>query len=79
VNSTLAQNPDVVEKVTGGGWLFATASAEFNSVTGHEAYAHTERSEPYIRETFGVKVLIFRDPLLPKGFRVHTAYPANFN
>jgi hypothetical protein len=77
VSATLANNPGAIENVTRGGHLFATAGAKFDSITGREAYARTERSEPQIRETYGVKVVLFRDPLSSKGYRVHTAYPAN--
>ena len=77
VSATLARDPEAIEKVARDGHLFATAKAQFDSVTGYEAYARSERSEPYVRETYGIKVLIFRDPLSRRGYRVHTAYPAN--
>jgi hypothetical protein len=32
-------------------------------------------AEPYIRDTFGVEVVIRPDPGSARGWRVHTAYP----
>jgi hypothetical protein len=77
VNSTLLQNRDRVDRVARGeaGGDFVTAV--FDSPTGYEAYLPTPNSIPYMRDTYGVGVLIARDPRSPNGYRVHTAYPIN--
>lgn len=78
VNSTVAENQDQVDLVTSGVSPREQLDAEFGSPTGYEAYARTERSTPYIRDTFGVRVIIVPDRNSPKGYRVDTAFPINF-
>jgi hypothetical protein len=77
VNSTLSQNRARVERVARGesGGDFVTAV--FDSPTGYEAYLSTPNSIPYMRDTYGVGVLITRDPGSPRGYRMYTAYPIN--
>jgi hypothetical protein len=75
---TIAQNPTKVERVTSGLSGRETLDARFDSVTGYEAYARTERTQPYIRDTDGVRVIIVNDRSAAKGYRVDTAYPVNF-
>lgn len=77
VNATLARNADIVESVASGVLSEAFVTAEFNSITGSEAYRSTPLSQPYIRPTTGVGVEIRHDAKQLKGFRVHTAYPIN--
>jgi hypothetical protein len=77
VNSTIARNPDKVDKVVNGLSGKEDLDAVFGSPTGSEAYAATERSQPYIRETYGVRVVIVRDRRSEKGYRVETAFPRN--
>jgi hypothetical protein len=77
VNSTLAQNQILVDQVARGTLPVKKADAEFDSATGYEAYAPTERSQPYMRETFGVSVVIGHDPRSEKRFRVISALPIN--
>jgi hypothetical protein len=77
VNSTIARNPDKVDKVVNGLSAKEDLDAVFGSPTGSEAYAATERSQPYIRETYGVRVVIVRDQRSEKGDRVETAFPRN--
>ena len=48
---------------------------EFSSKTGREAYASSENSEPYLRDTYGVGVAIVHDNNEPGGFRIQSAYP----
>ena len=50
-------------------------SKSFKSPTGYEAYLARAHAEPYIRDTFGVEVLIRPDPGSARRWRVHTAYP----
>jgi hypothetical protein len=77
VNSTLAQNSAIIEPVASGALPYGTIHQRFGSPTGYEAYAATERSQPYIRETTSVSVHIRHDPLSKRGFRVLTAFPSN--
>ncbi len=77
VNATVAKNQDTVEMVATGALLGAQFDADFPSPTGYEAYARTERSQPYIRETYGVHVVIVHDRNSANGYRVFTAFPVN--
>lgn len=77
VNSVVAKNAETVARVAKGLLPRATLDAEFSSVTGYEAYARTERSQPYMRDTYGVRVVIVPDRSVSKGFRVETAFPQN--
>jgi len=78
VNATVAQNAGLVDRVTSGRSGRETLNASFDGPTGYEAYARTERSQPYIRDTYDVRVIIVPDDRAAKGFRVDTAYPGNF-
>jgi hypothetical protein len=75
VNSTLLQNRDRVDRVASGERGGDIVTAGFHSPTGYEAFLPTPESIPYVRDTYGVRVLIARDPRSSSGFRVHTAYP----
>jgi hypothetical protein len=75
VNSTLAQNRDVVDEVISGQRGGVEVDAVFDSPTGYEAYLPTPQSIPYMRDTHGVHVVIARDPGFSRGYRVLTAYP----
>jgi hypothetical protein len=77
VNATIARNPDKVDRVLNGGSPKEQLDADFPAPTGREAYARTERSQIYIRDTYGVRVVIVPDGRSPKGYRVDTAYPRN--
>lgn len=77
VSSALADNKDIVGRVARGVSSLETIKKDFGSPTGYEAYAPTERSQPYIRDTTGVAVVIVRDQRSAKGYRVQTAYPIN--
>jgi len=78
INSTLSQNSGIVEQVATGRLPGTTATARFDSATGYEAYAPTERSQPYLRDTYGVDVVIQHDPSVDNGYRIITAYPRSF-
>jgi hypothetical protein len=78
VNATVASNPAQVDLVTSGRSSRERLNASFDAPTGYEAYAKTERSQPYIRDTYDVRVIIVPDGRAEKGFRVDTAYPGNF-
>jgi hypothetical protein len=77
VNSTLLQNRDIVDRVASGERGGGFVTAVFDSPTGYEAYLPTPNSIPYMRDIYGVGVLIARDSRSPNGYRVHTAYPRN--
>jgi hypothetical protein len=71
------ENAREVEAVVSGRAPAATLRASFDTPTGKEAYARTERSEPVMRETYGVAVPIIRDPSSERGYRILSAYPTN--
>ncbi len=75
VNSTVAQNQGKVDVVAQGLLPRAELDAYFPSPTGYEAFARNERSQPEIRETDGVRVVIVRDASFSRGYRVLTAFP----
>ncbi|MGD9670852.1 MAG: RNase A-like domain-containing protein [Hyphomicrobiaceae bacterium] len=79
VNSTLARNRAIVDGVATGILPEQRVDAFFDSPTGIEAYASTIRSQPKIRETYGVGVYIRQDPTAMRGYRVITAYPRNLD
>lgn len=75
VNATLAQNRNAVDRVARGERPLDLISARFRSATGYQAHLPTLHTRPFIRETFGVRVIIVRDPGTERGFRILTAYP----
>jgi Bacterial CdiA-CT RNAse A domain len=75
VNSTISDNQDKIDQVARGEKSSATISKKFPSPTGYEAYLSRAHAEPYIRDTFGVEVVIRPDRGSARGWRVHTAYP----
>ncbi|MCC6271226.1 MAG: hypothetical protein IT190_08110 [Microbacteriaceae bacterium] len=79
VNATLARNRAIVDGVVNGTLSERRVEAFFGSPTGIEAYASTIRSQPRIRETYGVGVYIRQDPAAERGYRVITAYPRNLD
>ena len=79
VNATVARHEPEVREVAVGSAAFAHLKSEFEAPTGYEAYAPTGRSQPYIRETTGVFVLIYHDPQSERGYRVRTSYPVNID
>jgi hypothetical protein len=78
VNATIAENPAKIERVTSGQSPREELAARFDSITGYEAYARNERSQPYIRDTDGAIVVIVPDQRAAKGYRVDTAFPVKF-
>jgi len=77
VNSTISEkdNQDKIDQRIRDGDPKVLISKRFKSPTGYEAYLARAHAEPYIRDTFGVEVLIRPDPGSARGWRVHTAYP----
>lgn len=78
VNSTLARNQDKIDLVTSGRSPRETLTAEYPTITGKEAYVRNAASQAVIRETYGVVVVIVPEGRVPSGYRVETAFPANF-
>jgi hypothetical protein len=78
VNATLLRNRVKVDRVVEGQASRAALDALFGWETGREAFATDARTDPQIRETYGVRVVIVTDQRTPKGFHVHTAFPRNF-
>ena len=79
VNSTLAQNRTIVDQVASGALPATRVDAQFGSETGYQAYAPTERAQPYMRKTFGVGVVIRHDRRSERGFGIISAFPRNIN
>jgi hypothetical protein len=79
VNATGAQNRDLVDKVASGTSPREELNGRFGSPTGYEAYARNERSQPYLRDTYGVSVVIVPDGRVARGYRIDTAFPRNFD
>jgi hypothetical protein len=78
VNATLRRYPVRVERVVEGKASRAELDALFAWETGKEAFTTDGVTDPQIRETYGVRVVIATDHRTPKGFHVHTAFPRNF-
>jgi hypothetical protein len=77
VNRVIEMNKDRVDRVATGQKRDATLQERFDFVTGKEAYRPNGDSDPYIRDTDSVRVVIRHDPRSWRGYRVHTAYPVN--
>ena len=75
VNDTLLSDPSKVEAVRAGVFPSAVVRSAYPDFTGREAVQLEWNGELYARKVSGVKVLIIRDTMLLKGFRVHTAFP----
>ena len=56
----------------------AALDALFGWETGREAFVAGGQTDPQIRETYGVRVVIVAYRQIPRGYRVHTAFPRNF-
>jgi hypothetical protein len=77
VSQVLQRNKDRVDKVAAGKNRGDTLQERFEFVTGREAFRPNGDSEPYIRDTYSVRVVIRHDTRSWRGYRVHTAYPVN--
>jgi hypothetical protein len=73
INATVAAKSELVNAVVRGDIAGTTLYKNFNSPTGYEAV----RSEAELQDTYGVSVVIARNPYLVRGFRVITAFPGN--
>jgi hypothetical protein len=77
VNRVIEMNKDKVDGVASGKKREAKLQERFDFVTGKEAFRPNGDSEPYIRATDSVRVIIRPDKSSWRGYRVHTAYPVN--
>ncbi len=75
VNSTLAENDEIVARVAAGQVQRAGLDKSFASPTGIEAYRHSDREQASLRDTFSVRVVIVHDQQSSRGFRILTAFP----
>jgi len=75
VNSVVSNNSELVQQVVSGRLPIGVLSGSFSQPTGYEAYLPRYNAQPYMRDTYGVQVIILRDKRATKGFRVQTAYP----
>jgi hypothetical protein len=77
VNQVLKRNTDTVDQVAAGKLEWAKLEERFGFVTGREAYRPNGDSDPYIRPTYSVRVVIRHDTRSWRGYRVQTAFPVN--
>src|SRR3954447_25056425 len=78
VNATLLRNRTGVDRVAEGKSSRAALDALFGWETGREAFITAGQTEPRIRETYGIRVVIVAYRQIARGYRVHTAFPRNF-
>ena len=77
VSATLAQNSELLATVASGAQSQATLLARFPNPTGIEAVRTSSKGQPFVRDTFGVAVVVEYDPASPLGYVIKTAYPRN--
>lgn len=81
VNSTLSQNQNKLDAFVLGRFPlllpFMYLHSDHDSPTGYEAHAPNERSQPAMRTTYGVTVLVIRSDRSKRGYYVRSAYPTN--
>jgi Bacterial CdiA-CT RNAse A domain len=79
VGATLLRNRERVDRVAEGKSSREEVDAIFEQPTGKEAFAPDERTDPRIRQTYGVRVVIVADQRTWRGYHVITAFPRNFD
>jgi Bacterial CdiA-CT RNAse A domain len=80
VNQTLRANSDKVDLVASGKFDSDFIEYRFGFVTGYEVYRPDPNRDVFeTRKTYGVGVYIWHDAHSPRGFRIRTAYPMNFD
>jgi hypothetical protein len=77
VNRTLEDNREKVDEVASGQKDTETLDKRFGYPTGREAFRPIGDAEPYLRNTYAVRVIIDHDPRIDRGYRVRTAFPVN--
>jgi hypothetical protein len=77
VNQLLKLERDKVDQVATGAKDRDLLERRIGSVTGKEAFRPNGDSDPYIRDTYGVRAVIINDSRSPRGYTVRTAFPVN--
>jgi hypothetical protein len=77
VNRALEDNQAIVDLGASGQQDIASIDKRFGYVTCKEAYRPDADSDPYMRDTYAVRVVIRRDRSAERGYRVYTAFPIN--
>ena len=77
VNQLLKRERDKVDQVATGIEKKLILESRIGSVTGYEAFRPNGDSDPYIRDTYGVRAVIINDSRSPRGYTVRTAFPVN--
>ena len=77
VNQTLRENSNQVDLVASGQLDSAYITYRFGFITGYEAYRTGPYTDPVIRKTYAVRMVIWYDANSPRGFRIRTAFPMN--
>jgi hypothetical protein len=77
VNQLLKLERDKVDQVATGMEKKLKLESRIGSVTGYEAFRPNGDSDPYIRDTYGVRAIIINDSRSPRGYTVRTAFPVN--
>lgn len=77
INQTIQANSKLVDQVASGEVMNETLEHRFGYPTGKEAFRPDIDTDPYIRKTFGVRVIIAHDPQRKSGYRLITAFPIN--
>jgi hypothetical protein len=77
VNQLLKLERDKVDQVAIGAEKWLKLESRIGSVTGYEAFRPNGDSDPYIRDTYGVRAVIIHDSRSPRGYTVRTAFPVN--
>jgi hypothetical protein len=79
VNRTLLLNEGEVDRVASGQIQGQYIQFDFGFTTGYEMWVPPSDTTPEMRKTTGVGIYISYDPGSPRGFRVMTAFPRNFD
>ncbi|MCK9994544.1 MAG: hypothetical protein Dbin4_03064 [Alphaproteobacteria bacterium] len=80
IRRTIEMFPETVSQVANGVIPDAFLTHRFGFETGREAYRDLADPEVIqLRTTYNVGVLIIHDARITSGYRVHTAYPRNYN
>ncbi|HXO72774.1 MAG TPA: RNase A-like domain-containing protein [Bradyrhizobium sp.] len=77
VNQLLKLERDKVDQVATGAAKRLKLESRIGSVTGYEAFRLNGDSDPYIRDTYGVRAIIIHDSRSQRGYTVRTAFPVN--
>ena len=77
VNRTLEENKETVDRVASGAQDRATLEKRLGYVTGKEPFRANGDAEPYVRSTYGIRMVIRDDLRSENGYRVYTAFPVN--